>query len=563
MTQQLPKVDALIVGMGAAGGIAAYVLANAGIKVVGLEAGPRLDTNDFVPKMDEIAGNVYSWTGGAKFNKELPTWRPDAASPVQAPIIPPIPMANMVGGTSIHYGTQSWRFRADDFTVRSDTIAKYGEDALPAGSSTVDWPIGYDDLEPYYDKVEYAIGVSGEGGVNPFESARARAYPLPPLRKMGYATMMGDTMTELGYHPFAQPAAIISEDYNGRPACTYCGFCGSHACWNDSKSSTLVSTIRMAEETGNLEIRPNSRVLRINSNDTGQVTGVTYLDADGNEFEQEAGLVILSTYVYENVRLLLLSTSDFYPNGLVNSNGQVGKHYMSHAYVGRNGLFPGKRLNLWSGSNGQAVAMDDLNGDNFDHEGLGFIRGAVIFASNGNLPIGQSRSLPPGVPGWGADYKRWIHDNAGSVGSVFAQVEPQPYEAYFMDLDPDKKDPLGLPVIRVTYSLGENEVKAGTYIDGKLEEMLKAAGATETWPGFPAGIPVPINSHAYGGTRMGTDDTAAVVDQYGIAFESRNFVVLGGSTFPGSSGYNPTETIEAHAWYAADYIAQNFNDLAL
>ena len=101
------------------------------------------------------------------------------------------------------------------------------------------------------------------------------------------------------------------------------------------------------------------------------------------------------------------------------------------------------------------------------------------------------------------------------------------------------------------------------YIDGKMDEMLKAAGATETWPGFPAGIPVPINSHAYGGTRMGTDDTAAIVDKYGIAFESRNFVILGGSTFPGSSGYNPTETIEAHAWYAADYIAQNFNDLAV
>ncbi|MCA9861050.1 MAG: hypothetical protein KC438_15080, partial [Thermomicrobiales bacterium] len=99
--------------------------------------------------------------------------------------------------------------------------------------------------------------------------------------------------------------------------------------------------------------------------------------------------------------------------------------------------------------------------------------------------------------------------------------------------------------------------------DEKMDEMLRAAGATETWPGFPAGVPVPINSHAYGGTRMGTDDTAAVVDQYGIAFESRNFVILGGSTFPGSSGYNPTETIEAHAWYAADYIAQNFNDLAI
>ncbi len=259
------------------------------------------------------------------------------------PVIPPIPMANMVGGTSIHYGTQSWRFRADDFTIRTDTIAKYGEEALPPGSTTVDWPLTYDELEPYYDQVEYAIGVSGEGGVNPFESPRSRAFPLPPLRKMGYATMMGDAMTELGYHPFAQPAAIISEDYDGRPACTYCGFCGYHACWNDAKSSTLVSTIRKAEETGNLEIRPNSRVLRINSNDSGQVTGVTYLDADGNEIEQEkAGLVILATYVYENVRLLLLSTSDYYPNGLVNSNGAGGHALHVACLCGTQRSLPGQ-----------------------------------------------------------------------------------------------------------------------------------------------------------------------------------------------------------------------------
>lgn len=562
MAQQA-KADVLVIGLGAAGGIAAYVLANAGYKVVGLEAGPYLTVEDFVPKMDEIAMSVYHWTGAPKFNKELPTWRPDAASPTQTPVIPPIPMANMVGGTSVHYGTQSWRFRPDDFTVRSDTIERYGEDALPPGSTTVDWPVTYDELEPYYDLVEYELGVSGEAGVNPFEGPRSRPYPMPPLRTMGYAAMIGETMSSLGYHPFAQPAGINSVEYGGRPACSYCGFCSPTGCWNEAKSSTLVSTIRAAEATGNLEIRPNCRVMNILTNDTGQTTGVRYLDADGNEIQQDAAVVILATYVYENVRLLLLSTSDYFPNGLVNNNGQVGQHYMSHAYVGRNGLFPGRRLNLWSGTSGQAVAMDDLNGDNFDHEGLGFIRGAVIFSSNGNLPLGQSRSVAPGVPGWGSEYKRWIHENAGSVGSIFAQVEPQPYETLFLDLDPDVKDPLGVPVIRVTYSLGENETKASVYIDEKMDEMLRAAGASETWPGFPAGIPVPINSHAYGGSRMGTDDTVSVVDKYGLAWESRNLAILGGSSFPGSSGYNPTETIQAHAWYASDYIAQNFDSIAV
>lgn len=572
MSNPLPRADVVIIGLGAAGGIAAHVLTQAGINVVGFEAGPRLDVGDFLANDDEISGAIRNWTGEPKFNKELPTWRPDARSATAAPPVPPVPMANMVGGTSVHYGTQSWRLRADDFTVRTDTIEKYGQEALPEGSTTADWPVTYDELEPYYDQVEYLIGVSGQAGNingtlvaggNPFESSRQRDYPLPPLRRMGYEQMIGDTMRELGYHPFPQPAAILSEPYDGRSACSYCGYCSNFGCWNDSKSSTLVSAIRKAEETGRLEIRANSRVMKILSNDQGRVTGVEYIDENGEMQEQPAGVVILSSYIYENVRLLFLSTSDFYKNGLANSNGQLGKHYMSHAYVGSYGLFPGKRLNLWSGTSGQAVAMDDLNGDNFDHTGLGFIRGAVLFASNGELPIGKSRNLAPGTPAWGAAYKKYIHDNADSAGQIFAQVEPQPYEQNFLDLDPDVKDPLGVPVLRVTYSLGDNEIKAATHINGKIVEMLKAAGATETWPSYPADLPLPINSHAYGGTRMGDDPAASVVDKYGLAFDAPNLMVLGGSNFPGSSGYNPTEMIEAHAWYAADYLAKNLQTIAL
>jgi len=472
-------------------------------------------------------------------------------------------MANMVGGTSVHYGTQSWRFRADDFQVRTTTVAKYGEEAIPAGSTLADWSVTYDDLEPYYDKVEYLIGVSGKGGANPFESARARDYPLPPLREMEYAATARKAMSDLGYHPFPQPAGIISQDYDGRPACTYCGYCGYFGCWNDSKSSTLVSAIRHAEETGNLEIRTNSRVMKILSNDKGEVTGVEYVDENGDLQEQPAGVVILSSYIYENNRLLLLSTSDFYANGLANNGGNVGKHYMSHVYVGSYGYFPDHRLNLFSGTSGQAVAMDDLNGDNFDHTDLGFIRGGVIFASNGNLPIGNSRTVPPGTPAWGSAYKRWLHENGDSVGQVFAHVEPLPYGSNFVDLDPDVKDQMGVPVLRVTYSLDDNEIAAQTYISGKLDEILKKMGATATWPAYPPGLPLPINSHAYGGTRMGDDPASSVVNKYGLAHEAPNLMVLGGSVFPASSGYNPTETIEAHAWYAADYLAQNLQKIVI
>lgn len=572
MSNPLPKTDVVIVGLGAAGGTAAHVLTQAGITVVGLEAGPRLDVADFLARDDEISGMIRFWTGEPKYKHELPTWRPTPAAPVMPPPIAPVSMANMVGGTSVHYGAQSWRFRADDFTTRSSTIDRYGEEAIPATSTLVDWPIGYKELEPFYDQVEYLIGVSGLAGNlngtlvpggNPFESPRSRAFPMPPMRSFGYGELAREGMVKAGYHPFPQPAAITTVPYNGRPECSYYGYCSGFGCWNDSKSSTLVTAIRQAEQTGLLEVRPNCRVMRILSNDLGQVTGVEYLDESGALQEQPAGVVILSTYVYENVRLLLLSTSDHFADGLANNSGQVGKNYLSQAYADRSGLFPGRRLNLFSGAGGQATAMDDLNGDNFDHTGLGFIRGAVIFAGASELPIGKSRALAPGVPAWGSTYKRWVHENADSVASIFAQVEPLPYEDVFLDLDPVAKDPLGVPVIRVTYELKENEITASRYIDAKLDELMRVFGATRTWQAYPAGTALPINTHAYGGARMGDDPARSVVTKYSLAHEAPNLMILGGSTFPGSSGYNPTETLQALAWFGADYLARNFNDIAL
>lgn len=226
----LPKTDVVIVGLGAAGGVAAHVLTKAGLQVVGLEAGPRLGIEEFLAHYDELEGYGFkNWTGEPKANQEVPTWRTSAKEPTQAPPFA-IKMMNAVGGTSIHYTTQSWRFREDDFKIRSTTIDRYGERALPAGSAVADWPLGYDDLEPYYDQVEYLIGVAGAGGANPFEAPRQRDYPMPPLRRTDYTERAAAGMRSLGYHPFPGPAAIASVEYNGRPACTYCGYCTGFGC---------------------------------------------------------------------------------------------------------------------------------------------------------------------------------------------------------------------------------------------------------------------------------------------------------------------------------------------
>ncbi|MGI8486568.1 MAG: GMC oxidoreductase, partial [Thermomicrobiales bacterium] len=443
------------------------------------------------------------------------------------------------------------------------TVDKYGESALPAGTAIADWPITYDDLEPYYEQVEYLIGVSGQGRSNPFEAPRKKDYPLPPLQRSGLLDLADSAMAKVGFHPFPQPAGIISQDYNGRSACTYCGYCTGHGCWNDAKSSTLVSAIPEAEKTGKLEIRTNCRVTKILSNDKGQVTGVQYLDDKGNPQEQPAGVVILATYVYENSRLLLLSTSDHYQNGLGNNAGNVGKYYMAHSYGGPSGIVPGKNFNLISSTVSQGVAMDDLNGDNFDHSGLGFIRGAITFVGPSEAtPIGQSGKLPPGTPAWGSEYKKFVKDSAQSVTAAFTQIEVLPYEGNFLDLDPTKKDEIGMPVIRVTFSLGENETKANQYINKKLEPVLKEMGASQVWS-FPEPATIPINSHAYGGTRMGDDEATSVVNKYGISHEASNLMILGGSNWCSTTGYNPTMTIEAHAWYAAEYLAKNIKSISV
>lgn len=564
MTNPLPKVDALIIGIGAAGGIASYVLTQAGIDVVALEAGPRRDKAEFLAYYDELqAYPFHNPFADVKANKEIPTWRPNAKAPVQPPPVSPIVMDNQVGGTSVHWSSQAWRYQDASFKIRSTIIDKYGEDALPEGSNIVDWPVTYEEMEPFYEKTEQLVGISGNSGTNPFESPRKNDYPLPSLRRSGYGDMAADSFEKLGYHPFTGPTGIISQDFDGRAACSYCGYCTGHGCWNDAKSSTLVSAIPKAEKTGKLEIRTLSRVMKILSNDKGQVTGVQYLDPEGVLQEQPAGVVILSTYVYENSRLLLVSTSDFYKNGLSNNGGNVGKWFMAHTYGGAYGTFPGQKLNMMSGSFGQAVCIDDFNGDNFDHKDLGFIQGALVSAAQGeSTPISRSGSMPPSQKAWGADYKKYLVENLGSIANCGTQLEVLPYDANFLDLDPDTTDDLGMPRIRITFDVYDNEKKANTYINKKLEEVMSSMGANQTWS-YPGPAPIPVNSHAYGGTRMGDDPSVSVVNKYGISHEAPNLLVLGGSDWCSTTGYNPTETIYAHAWFAADNLAKNFQSIAI
>src|SRR5229473_2443907 len=412
------KTDVVIVGVGAAGGILAAELGKAGMKVIGLERGPRLTTQDFNPH-DELR---YFTRQDLRPNiKRQPiTWRPNAS--VRANPLPILNYGNQAGGGTVHYGTLSWRFHEDDFRARSHTAERYGAAAIPADSSLTDWPLTYADLEPFYDRAEYELGVSGKAGNlqgrktdagNPFEAPRRREYPLPALLPDQSGVVFAAAAQKLGYHPFSSPRAILSQPYHGRASCTYCGFCQSFGCHMGAKSSILVTKLPEADATGNFKLLTGTMCYRVNSDNSGRVTGVSYWDSDGSDNTIDAELVILAPFIYDNTRLLLLSKTAKFPNGLANSSGQVGKHLMAHITARVFAAFDDRFVNIYMGPSAQRHTLDDFNGDNFDYTGQGFIRGAQISVSPADLeagPIGAAISMnpPPGVPRWGAAYRDFL-----------------------------------------------------------------------------------------------------------------------------------------------------------
>ncbi len=549
--------DVVIVGLGAAGGIAANVLTDAGLDVVAIEAGPHIDAS--AASLDEIANTYLARLAEPKAKHEVPTWRFDSSEEA-GPSPWPMLMVNAVGGTSIHYEGLSIRFSPWTFATRSGVLRRYGAGAIPHDATLVDWPFSYDDLEPFYDQVEYAIGVSGTAGSNAFEGARSREFPMPPLRPTGWSRHTAAAAERLGWHPFQAPASVNSVEFDGRPACTFCGFCRDNVCHCAAKGSTDVTVIEKAQASGHLTVKDRARVMRVDVNADGLAEGVTYV-ADGAEHSVKAKVVLLASYLYENTRLLLLSTSRAYPHGLSNNHGQVGKHYIAHVTPFLYGLFPDRRLNLFNGLCSQVTCVDDWNADNFDHSELGFIGGGMLFAGQEFHPIGfVSSSVPPSIPRWGSGWKGWLGEHAQSVGLVNLQFDALPYESHYLDLDPSAVDAAGVPVVRVTYRVRENEARGAGYITERMREWLEAAGASETWQGSPA---LPVDGrHAYGGTRMGDDPDSSVVDAHGFSHEVPNLGVLGASTFPTAGGHNPTLTVQAVAWRTAARLVEQWATIA-
>jgi len=528
-------VDFLVIGAGAAGGIIAKQLSTAGFQVVVLEQGPYLREKDYTH--DEIK---YTFQPGLTND---PSLQPvmfrrsegEAAKPVKA-----IEYGRQVGGGSVHFTANYWRFHESDFEERS----LFGD--VP-GTGLADWPIRYADLEPYYTTAERELGISGLAGANPFEGPRSKPYPLPPMPVKSSGVIFERATRKLGLHPFPAPVAILSQPYQGRGACVQCGFCESFGCEMRAKSSTLVTVIPIAEKTGRCEIRPNSYVRRIQTDGSGRVTGALYFDANRREVFQKAKALILCANGVETPRLLLISASSRFPQGLANSSGLVGKYLMWDNGGFASGLFE-HPLNEYKGIQVTRVIHDYYRSD----PKRGFYGGGAIDARFDYYPAGFAlHGMPPDAPKWGAEYKQMLRTYFTHTMSLLAHTSSLAQLKNTITLDPEVKDAWGLPAVRVTFDFHADDLAAMNWVLKKQVEILEAAGAKKIWT-LPVQDQMP-SRHLMGTCRMGNDPNRSVVDRFHRAHDVPNLLIVDGSSFVTSARQQPTATIQALAYRAAEY----------
>jgi choline dehydrogenase-like flavoprotein len=532
------EVDFVIVGSGASGGVLAKQLSVAGFRVVVLEQGPFLHEDDF--QHNEFK-TIFQGALTNNWKTQPNTFRKTEQD--QAKVQPCLLYGRVVGGSSVHFTGNYWRFHEIDFIERS----KRG---LPAGSTLVDWPITYADLERYYTKVEWEIGVSGQAGVSPFDPPRSKPYPVPPLPIKSTGALMEKGARKLGWHPFPAPIAILSRDFGNRAGCVHCGYCEGYGCEVGAKSSTLAACIPDAVRTGLCEIRPLSYVFEIRTAANGKATGVAYFDAKKKENFQRAKVVILAANGAETARLLLLSKSAQFPQGLANSSGYVGRNLMFNAGTMATAQYE-HPLNEYRSQVVTRVVHDFYEMD----PKLGICGGGGLDMRYDQFPISFALGgLPPDAPRWGAEYKAELAKNFTRTAYVFCHATSLPVETNSVSLDPETKDDWGLAAARVTYKDHPDDLKTCQFLLDRAMELLDATGARRKWN---FGVhEQQFGVHLLGTCRMGTDPKTSVINPDHRAHDVPNLFLCDGSSFVTSGRGQPTMTIQALAFRAADRIVR-------
>jgi gluconate 2-dehydrogenase alpha chain len=581
MTIMLKETDAVVIGVGWTGSILARELTKAGLNVVGLERGSRR-----MPGENFTIPSVRDDLKYAVRQELFQDTQLETVSLRHSPAETALPIRRLgsflpgtdLGGAGAHWNGMTWRWLPSDHKLRSHIIERYGKNAIPEDMTIEDLPVAYDELEPYYDKFEKLCGVSGKAGNlrgklvdggNVFEGPRQNEYPNPPLAKSMAGTIMDAASRSLGYHPFQAPSSNASEVYTNFEgqtlgACEYCGHCERFGCEANAKASPNVCILPALLADSKFELRTHAQVKELVYDKAARkVTAVRYVDTrSGEEYEQPAGIVILGAYVFNNVLLMLtagIGEAYDYKTG----KGAVGKNYCYQ--VSGNAVtvfFQDKEINPFMAAGAHGVLIDDFNGDNFDHGGLGFFGGAWIQAGPTNGRPIATRPVPPGTPRWGREWKeataKW-YNHAFSIGASGCNYA---HRENFLDLDPTYRDALGRPLIRMSYNFRDNDYKLADYIGGVLGRLATAMNPTVmSSPSVKKGdySVVPYQStHNTGGTMTGTDPKTSVVNRYLQSWDADNLFVMGASVFPQNASYNPTGVVGALAYWSANAITTQY-----
>jgi choline dehydrogenase-like flavoprotein len=532
-------VDFVVVGSGASGGVVARQLSRAGFKVLVFEQGPRLGPADF--EHDEFKYFMLNGiTNDPKISPQSFRKTP-ADKAVPAVGTNPLMYARIVGGSSNHFTANFWRFHEIDFHERS----VYGS---ISGTTFADWPISYQELEPYYTMVDWEVGVSGLAYSTPHDPPRSKPYPMPPLPVKSSGVLFEKGARKLGLHPYPAPMAIASQPFKDRPGCIHCGFCMGFGCEARAKSSALYTMIPEAEATGNCEVRSQSYVYHVDMNEKGRATGVHYFDADKKTHFQPARAVVLSANGAETARLLLNSTSNRFPQGLANSSGMVGKNLMFNQGSSVQGVFE-HELNEYKSVQCTRIVHDFYDAD----PKRGFYGGGGIDARINPQPALWALAASGDLPRWGNALKERLEAFPRMTAST-GHSTSLPLEANSVSIDPNLKDAWGIPGMCLTYKDHPDDLATAKFLQDRSFEILEAAGAQKVWR---EGIAENNGGvHLLGTARMGNDPKSSVVDKHHRTHDVRNLFLVDGSSFVTSGRGQPTMTIQALAFRAGEHIGK-------
>jgi choline dehydrogenase-like flavoprotein len=543
----MKRVNAVVVGAGAAGGIVAKELAVAGLSVVLMERGKWYTANDC--RKDDLRNQRTTVLGNAFGPEDEGNPRVWVDAKGTAHIALPSEgnysnNAACVGGGTLSYGAQAWRYMPQDFRMRST----YG---APAGSSLEDWPISYEELEPFYEKAEYEIGVSGDYSGTPFHGPRRRGLPMPPLPPNREFEILEPAARRLGLHPFHIPMARNSVPYNGRGPCMRCRWCVGFACEVDAKNGSQNTVIPIALNTGNCELRTECMASEILTDDRGRARGVSYFDSDGRLQEQLCDLVVVSGCATETARLLLNSKSRLFPNGLGNRYDQVGRNLQGHYYTGAVGFFGFDTYD--DVGPGASIAIMDYN-----HGTPGLCGGGMLANEFIRLPIHSVDRLPANTPRWGTGHKQAMRDWHRRTIVIMGPTQQIPTAEARVTVDPTVRDKWGLPVVRISGNVHPHTFEIGEAQARRAEAWLKEAGAIST--SLMADRPqlVQAGQHQAGTCRMGNDPKGSVVNRSCQVHDVDNLFVIDSSVHVTNGGFNPVLTIMAVAYLASDALARNW-----